>query len=71
MGEFIIECHRCAEGDETHRAECLVAILVDAPDAPLAFDDSEDRALRALREGGLLPPDLAIPVSDDLRATGS
>jgi hypothetical protein len=71
MGEFIIECHRCAEGDAAHRAECLVAILVDAPDAPVEFDDTEDKALRALRDGGLLPADLEIPSTNDLRATGS
>lgn len=71
MGEFIIECQRCADGDDAHRQDCLVAFLVDAPATPIGFDDQEEQALRALRQGGLLPPDVRIGPDDDLRKTAS
>lgn len=69
MGEFIIECTRCAEGDPGHREDCLVAFLVDSP-LPAIFDDEEERALRALCDGGLLPADPRLG-PNDLRATGT
>lgn len=73
MTEFIIECSRCADGDPGHGEDCLVAFIIGldaAEPAPILFDDVEARAVRALRDGGLLPAGLRLP-SDPLGATGS
>lgn len=75
MSEYTIECRECASGDAAHRDDCLVALLEDIDTeqrgAPIVFDDSEVRALRALRAGGLLPSSTILPSDEELRSTGS
>lgn len=70
MTEYTIECRECASGDDAHRSDCLVALLEDIePTTPIVFDDAEVRALRALRDGGLLPSTTVLP--QELRDTGT
>jgi hypothetical protein len=74
MSEYRIECEDCARGDQTHRADCLVALLEDIdsePAQPLVLDETEVRALRVLRAGGLLPASTVLPADEHLRSTGS
>jgi hypothetical protein len=53
---LIIDCARCPNrGDEAACEDCLVAYIMDRPEGAIVFDAAEERALRALREGGLLP----------------
>lgn len=72
MAEYTIGCDKCDEGDLAHRDDCLLALIADldsGSSTPIVFDDSEVRALRALRDGGLLPPTTVLP--QELRDTGS
>lgn len=52
---LVIECERCATGDEEHREDCLVSFIVDREPGAIVFDVAQERALRSLRDGGLLP----------------
>ncbi|MCA1830268.1 MAG: hypothetical protein ABR552_04395 [Actinomycetota bacterium] len=55
MPALVIDCQRCLEGDQAHRDDCLVAFIIDRPEGAIVFDVEEERALRSLRDGGLLP----------------
>jgi hypothetical protein len=51
-----IDCEACPERrGKDHCDECIVAFLLDRPPGAIVFDVAEERALRALRDGGLLP----------------
>ena len=52
---FVIDCSACPNRIEEHCDDCLVGYILDRPEGAIIFDAAEERALRALREGGLLP----------------
>ena len=53
---FMIDCSGCPNraGDEACE-DCLVGYILERPEGAIVFDAAEERALRALRDGGLLP----------------
>jgi hypothetical protein len=53
--EFVIDCSTCPNRADEHCEDCLVGYILDRPEGAIVFDAAEERALRALREGGLLP----------------
>jgi hypothetical protein len=53
--EFVIDCSGCPNRSEEPCEDCLVAYILDRPEGAIVFDAAEERALRALRDGGLLP----------------
>jgi hypothetical protein len=53
--ELVIDCTACPYRGSEECEDCLVAYLLDRPEGAVVFDAAEERALRALREGGLLP----------------
>jgi hypothetical protein len=52
---LVIDCTSCPNRTENACDDCLVAYILDRPEGAIVFDAAEERALRALREGGLLP----------------
>jgi hypothetical protein len=55
-GGLVIDCSGCPMREaDGHCEDCLVAYILDRPEGAIVFDAAEERALRALREGGLLP----------------
>jgi len=54
-GGLVIDCSTCPNRNEDACEDCLVAYILDRPEGAIVFDAAEERALRALREGGLLP----------------
>jgi hypothetical protein len=53
---FVIDCSTCpSRADQEHCVDCLVGYILDRPEGAIIFDAAEERALRALRDGGLLP----------------
>ena len=54
-GGLVIDCSTCPNRTENACEDCLVAYILDRPEGAIVFDAAEERALRALREGGLLP----------------
>jgi hypothetical protein len=53
---FVIDCSTCPNrSEEEHCEDCLVGYILDRPEGAIIFDAAEERALRALRDGGLLP----------------
>jgi hypothetical protein len=50
-----IDCSRCPDRTDEACPDCIVAYILDRPEGAIVFDAAEERALRALREGGLLP----------------
>jgi hypothetical protein len=52
---LLIDCSACPHRGRSECEDCLVAYLLDRPEGAVIFDVAEERALRALREGGLLP----------------
>ncbi|MGZ4104043.1 MAG: hypothetical protein ACXVQY_11505 [Actinomycetota bacterium] len=50
-----IDCSGCPNRGTSACEDCLVAYILDRPEGAIVFDAAEERALRALREGGLLP----------------
>lgn len=54
-GGLVIDCSNCPNRTESACEDCLVAYILDRPEGAIVFDAAEERALRALREGGLLP----------------
>ena len=54
-GPLIIDCKECLNGSDEHRADCIVSFILDRPKGAIVFDAAEERALRSLRDGGLLP----------------
>ncbi len=52
---LVIDCSACPNRTDGACEDCLVAYILDRPEGAIVFDAAEERALRALREGGLLP----------------
>ena len=53
---LVIDCSGCPNrSGDAACDDCLVAYILDRPEGAIVFDVAEERALRALREGGLLP----------------
>ena len=53
---MVIDCSSCPNrGDADACDDCLVGFILDRPEGAIVFDAAEERALRALRDGGLLP----------------
>lgn len=55
MTALVIDCTECESGSTEHCEDCLVAFIIDRPAGAVVFDAAEERALRSLRDGGLLP----------------
>jgi hypothetical protein len=54
-GGLVIDCSGCPNRSESACDDCLVAYILDRPEGAIVFDAAEERAIRALRQGGLLP----------------
>ena len=53
---LVIDCSRCPDRQGEVACEgCIVAYIIDRPEGAVVFDAAEERAIRALRDGGLLP----------------
>ncbi len=52
---LLIDCSSCPNRTDEHCEDCLVGYILDRPEGAIVFDAAEERALRALRDGGLLP----------------
>jgi hypothetical protein len=52
---LLIDCSNCPNRGTEACDDCLVAFLLERPEGAIVFDAAEERALRALRDGGLLP----------------
>ena len=50
-----IDCSGCPKRADGECDDCIVSYLLDRPEGAVIFDAEEERALRSLREGGLLP----------------
>ena len=56
---LVLDCSSCPERDGDRECDgCLVAYILDRPEGAVVFDAAEERALRALRSGGLLPDEV-------------
>src|SRR5687768_15237458 len=53
--QLIIDCTGCPNRTDTECADCLVAYIIDKSGDAVVFDVAEERALRALSAGGLMP----------------
>lgn len=54
--DMVIDCNACPDRGARASCEgCIVSFLIERPPGALVFDVEEARALRALRDGGLLP----------------
>jgi hypothetical protein len=52
---IVIDCTACPRREAGECDDCLVAWLLDRPEGAVVINVAEARALRALKEGGLLP----------------
>jgi hypothetical protein len=53
---MLIDCSGCPERrGERHCDGCIVDYILERPEGAVVFSVAEERALRALRDGGLLP----------------
>ena len=52
---LILDCDDCVMKDSDACKECVVSYLVDRPEGAIVLDHEEERALRSLSDGGLLP----------------
>jgi hypothetical protein len=60
MDVLRVDCDGCvARGPAC--TDCVVSVVLDISRRPLALDDDERSALRALADGGLVPPLRLIP----------
>lgn len=59
---MFIDCDGCAMRDLAC-SDCVVTVLLGAPAEGPQLDDTDQRALAALAEGGLIPPLRLVPVS--------
>jgi hypothetical protein len=50
-----IDCDTCVARDTGACDDCVVTFLLDRPAGAIVFDVEEERALRALHDGGLAP----------------
>ena len=63
---MLIDCDTCAAPEGACR-DCVMTVLLERPPAPVELDESEETALGALAEAGLVPPLRLVPV----RTSGS
>jgi len=52
---FVIDCSGCERRARGECDDCIVSFILDRPEGAVIFDAAEERAIRSLREGGLLP----------------
>lgn len=52
---LVLDCKDCPRRDSVECEDCLVSYVLDCPPGAVVFDADEERALRTLRDGGLLP----------------
>ncbi|HVL97940.1 MAG TPA: hypothetical protein VM324_01435 [Egibacteraceae bacterium] len=50
-----IDCGECAMQHTDACQDCIVTYLLDRPEGAVVFDADEQRAIRALQDGGLAP----------------
>jgi hypothetical protein len=50
-----IDCGDCVMQHTDACDDCIVTFLLDRPRGAVVFDVAEERAIRALQEGGLAP----------------
>ena len=56
MDDLRIDCDECVMAGTTACADCVVSFIVNRePGDALVVDAAEERALRALGDGGLVP----------------
>lgn len=60
---MLIDCGDCAMKDTSACDDCVVTFLLDRPEGALIIDVAEERALRALHDGGLAPANRFEPRS--------
>jgi hypothetical protein len=54
--DLVIDCAACPKRvDDAECDDCLVSFILDHSAEAVVFDVAEERALRALSAGGLLP----------------
>lgn len=58
---MLIDCEDCAVRGRAC-ADCVVTVLLGAPPAGVELDDTEQQALAALAEGGLVPRLRLVPI---------
>lgn len=56
-----IDCDCCVMRDTDACKDCIVTFLLDRPEGAVIFDVAEERAIRALQEGGLAPTTRFLP----------
>jgi hypothetical protein len=54
LGPLVIDCSDCVVRRTDACDDCIVSFVLDRPGGAVVFDAAEERALRALRDGGLL-----------------
>jgi hypothetical protein len=50
-----IDCADCVMQHTDACGDCIVTFLLDRPEGAVVFDVAEERAIRALQDGGLAP----------------
>ena len=50
---MLIDCDDCVMQHTSACKDCIVTFLLDRPEGAVVFDVAEERAIRALQEGGL------------------
>ena len=62
MGSTVhIDCDCCTMRNTSACDDCIVTFLLDRPEGAIVFDVAEERALRALADGGLAPANRFLP----------
>ncbi len=60
---MLIDCGDCAMKDTDACDDCVVTYLLDRPSGAVVFDVAEERALRVLHDGGLMPANRFEPLT--------
>lgn len=58
-----ISCDDCVMQHTDTCEDCIVTALLERPSGALVFDFEEERAIRALQEGGLAPATRYLPIA--------
>ena len=59
---MLIDCGDCTMQHTSACDDCIVTYLLDRPPGAVVFDVAEERALRALGDAGLAPPNRFEPL---------
>jgi hypothetical protein len=59
---MLIDCETCAAPAHAC-ADCVMTVLLERPPVAVELDDSEEAAIGALAEAGLVPPLRLVSVS--------